>query len=62
MSLKIFCKAQSTIAYVAMATFLISAMIAVSFYFRRSLQGKYRESVDVFGEGVQYEPGMTSVE
>jgi len=28
-------------------------------YLRFSLQGKIRESADVFGRGEQYEPGVT---
>ena len=52
-------KSQSLIEYSALLAVLIAALIAMFTYLRFSLQGKIRESADVFGRGEQYEPGVT---
>jgi len=47
-------KAQSTIEYVAVILVIIGIFIVAGIYYRRSLQGKYRQSADVLGGGEQY--------
>jgi hypothetical protein len=47
-------KAQSIVEYVAVILLVIGVLIVVGVYFKRSLQGKYKESGDVFGGGEQY--------
>jgi Flp pilus assembly pilin Flp len=54
-------KAQTFILYAALIAMVALAMVAMSKYLRRSLQGKYRDAADVFGGGTQYEPGATSI-
>lgn len=52
-------KAQSLIEYSALLAILVAALLAMFTYLRFSLQGRIRESADVFGRGEQYEPGIT---
>lgn len=52
-------KAQGILEY-AMLFFLVGLAIAgVTYYFSQSLQGRYKQGADVFGEGQQYERGVT---
>ncbi|PIQ87723.1 MAG: hypothetical protein COV73_02540 [Candidatus Omnitrophica bacterium CG11_big_fil_rev_8_21_14_0_20_43_6] len=46
--------AQSTVEYVAAILVIIGVLIVAGFYYQRSLQGKYRQSVDTLGGGEQY--------
>ncbi len=62
MKINAFRRSQSMLTYAAMVAFLIAAAMMTFFYVRRALQGKYRESADVFGEGAQYQPGVTHAE
>ena len=54
-------KSQSFIVYAALIALLVAGLIAISAYIRRSVQGRYRTSADVFGAGAQYEPGVTHI-
>jgi len=54
-------KAQTFVAYAALIAIIVAALIVIGRYLSRSLQGKYRDSGDVFGGGTQYEPGVTTV-
>lgn len=47
-------RAQSTVEYVVLITLLLAALLTMSVYFRRGLQGKWKASVDEVGE--QYDP------
>ena len=49
-------KAQSIIEYLVIVAVVISAFLAIGLYFKRSLQGKYRQAGDVLGSGEQYTP------
>jgi len=52
-------KGQSTLEYVILVGFVVSALIAMGVYMKRGFQGRLRESTDQVGE--QYSPGqMTS--
>ena len=46
--------AQSTVEYLAVILVIIGVLIVAGVYYQRSLQGKYRQSVDVLGGGEQY--------
>ena len=43
-------KAQSTLEYVILIGFVVSALIAMGVYMKRGIQGKLRESTDQIGE------------
>ena len=51
---KLIPKAQSIIEYVVIVAVVACAILAMGFYFKRSLQGKYRQAGDVLGGGEQY--------
>ena len=51
-------KGQSTLEYVILIGFVVSALIAMGVYMKRGVQGKLRESTDQVGE--QYSAGHTS--
>ena len=50
-------KAQGTLEYVLLVTLVVSALVAMNIYFKRSISGKMRESTDQIGE--QFEPTRT---
>lgn len=52
-------KAQSVLVYAFLIAIIIAALIAMNRYLSRAIQGKLRDSADVFGGGAQYEPGVT---
>lgn len=52
-------RGQSVLEYGLLVMALVAALIAMAVYLRFSLQGRIRESADVFGRGEQYEPGVT---
>lgn len=54
-------KAQTILVYAALIMIVALALAAMSKYLARSVQGKYRESADVFGGGSQYAPGVTTI-
>jgi hypothetical protein len=47
-------KAQSIIEYVAIFLVVIGVFIAAGVYYKRSLQGKYKQAGDSLGGGEQY--------
>jgi cobalamin synthase len=53
---KLIHRAQSIIEYLVIVAVVISAFLAMGLYFKRSLQGKYRQAGDVLGSGEQYTP------
>ena len=57
----IFRKAQSAMIYASLFAMIIAGLVMASVYLRKSLQGKFKESADIFGGGAQYEPGVTTV-
>lgn len=54
-------KAQSFLGYTLLIIVVAVALLAMRTYLVRSVQEKYRQSADVFGEGEQYAPGSTQV-
>lgn len=52
-------KGQSFIEYAILVVLVVGALLAMRTYMVRSVQEKYRQSADVFGEGGQYERGIT---
>jgi Flp pilus assembly pilin Flp len=38
-----------------------AALVAMAFYVKRALNSKWRQVGDTFGQGRQYEPGVTAV-
>jgi len=55
-------KAQSFLEYAFLIAVIVAALIGMFFYISYAVRGKYRESTDVFGQGEQYEPGVTTVD
>lgn len=53
-------KAQSILEYSILIAVLIAALLAMFSYLRLSIQGRFKESADVFGGGEQYAPGVTT--
>lgn len=54
-------QAQLLLEYAVLIALVAAALIAMQVYFRRSVQEKYRQSADVFGQGEQYAKGATGV-
>ena len=55
-------RGQGMLEYAILIAIVVAALIAMQGYIRRAIQGKYRAAADVFGQGEQYEPGLTQVE
>lgn len=49
-------KSQGILGYALLIAVVVAALIAMSVYMKRRIQGGYKKSVDVFGQGEQYEP------
>lgn len=54
-------KAQSFLEYAILIAVAAGVLIAMSIYVVRAVQEKFRSSADVFGQGQQYEKGVTVV-
>lgn len=54
--------AQSTLEYIVIIGILVAVLMVIGYYYKRSLQGKYKQAADVFGSGEQYQPGVTNVQ
>jgi hypothetical protein len=46
--------AQSTVEYIVAILVIVGILIVAGVYYQRSLQDKYRQSVDTLGGGEQY--------
>ncbi len=46
----------STLEYVALVTVAVAALVGMSMYLKRGLEGKWRSVGDTFGFGKQYDP------
>ncbi|MFA5411441.1 MAG: hypothetical protein WC321_06275 [Candidatus Omnitrophota bacterium] len=55
-------RAQAYLEYAVLIALVALALIAIRKYFLQSVQERYRQSADVFGEGAQYAEGITRVE
>ena len=49
-------KSQAILGYAFLIVVVVAAIIAMSVYMKRRIQGGYKRSADVFGQGEQYEP------
>ncbi len=49
-------KSQLILGYALLIAVVVAALIAMSVYMKRRVQGGYKRSIDVFGQGEQYEP------
>jgi len=54
-------KAAFTVEYVILIAVIVAALLAMQFYLRRAVCGRIRSAGDTFGQGRQYEPGVTSI-
>ncbi len=52
-------KAYAFVEYAFLISLVITGIMAMSVYFRRAISGKWKDSADSFGYGLQYEPGVT---
>jgi len=55
-------KSQAILGYALLIAVVVTAIIAMSVYLKRRIQGSYKKSADVFGQGEQYEPFGGTVE
>ena len=51
-------KGQSTLEFSVLFIIIVAAMITMSVYFKRSIQGRWKDSID--GLGDQYDPRLTN--
>jgi hypothetical protein len=56
MSLRIKSYGQSILEYIVIIIIVIAVLIVIGVYYRRSLQGKYRQAAEVLGGGELYTP------
>lgn len=47
------------IEHAALIVIMVAALVGMAVYLKRAICGKYRETGDVFGQGRQFEPGVT---
>jgi len=47
---------QSIVEYVVIIIMVIGVFIVIGAYYKRSLQGRYRQAGDILGGGEQYTP------
>jgi Flp pilus assembly pilin Flp len=48
-----------SIEYAVLIVVLASAVVGMSVYMKRAISGRWRQSADTFGQGRQFEPGVT---
>jgi Flp pilus assembly pilin Flp len=49
------------IEYAVLIAIIVAALIAMQGYIRKAISGRWRESADSIGFGMQYEPRVTRV-
>ncbi len=54
-------RAVSTIEYSFLIILIATVLIVMLVYFTRAFQGKWKQSADSLGYGLQYEPGVTKI-
>lgn len=52
---------QSIIEYLIVIVIVVAALLAMTGLLKRKVQANFRESADAFGEGRQFEEGVTIV-
>jgi len=55
-----FLKGASIIEYSLVIAAVAVALIGMSIYLKRAISGKWKQSIDVFGYGRQYEKNVTN--
>jgi len=55
-------KSQLILGYALLIAVVVAALIAMSVYMKRRVQGGYKRSIDVFGQGEQYDPFGGTIE
>ena len=60
--MKINKKSQTILGYAVLIVVVVAAIIAMSVYMKRRVQGSYKRSADVFGQGEQYQPFGGTIE
>jgi len=55
-------KSQSILGYALLIATVVGGLIAMSVYIKRRVQGNYKKSADVFGQGEQYQPFGGTIE
>jgi len=55
-------KSQSILGYSLLIAVVVGGLIAMSVYIKRRVQGSYKKSADVFGQGEQYDPFGGTIE
>ncbi len=53
-------RGQSTLEYVTLITIILGVFLGMGTYFKRGVQGRWKESVD--GMGDQYDPRVTNTD
>mgnify|MGYP001617146101 CR=1 FL=1 len=54
-------RAQSFTEYAILIGLAVAVLIGIRVYMLRTVQEKFRQAADVFGQGEQYEKGVTQV-
>ncbi|MCX5709633.1 MAG: hypothetical protein NT088_02755 [Candidatus Omnitrophica bacterium] len=54
-------RAQGLIEYVALVLIVLGAFIGMRIFLQRAFHERARETADTFGQGEQYEPGVTQI-
>ena len=50
-----------TVEFMVLIVIIVLALLAMQLYLKRSVNGRFRSAGDSFGQGRQYEPGVTRV-
>ncbi|MFQ5680490.1 MAG: hypothetical protein ACE5GG_00320 [Candidatus Omnitrophota bacterium] len=61
MQIKTDTKGVSLLEYALSIVLVVGALMVMAGFIRRSLQARWQDAADVFGEGRQYEKGVTAV-
>ncbi|MCX5711223.1 MAG: hypothetical protein NT060_04640 [Candidatus Omnitrophica bacterium] len=59
--MKLSIRGQSLIEYVALVLIVLGAFISMRIFLQRAFHERARETADTFGQGEQYEPGVTRI-
>ena len=51
----------SALEYAVLTIALVAALFAAQGALRRAMSGQWRQAADAFGDGRQYEPGVTTI-
>ena len=54
-------RGMSTLEYAVLLTVIVAALFAAQVALRRAVSSKWRQAADAFGDGRQYEPGVTTI-